>query len=90
MLIDVELTLIVNPFNILKYVELSTPLLEDFAAKLIHSVSISWLPGCALRSQICDSGREDDGCKHWINEILNECWLEGNYMMRSMILTLTR
>jgi hypothetical protein len=29
-LINVELALIINPFNILKHVELSTPLLEAF------------------------------------------------------------
>lgn len=57
--------------------------LDDTDDKLIHSVSISWLPGCALKSQVCDSRREGDGCKHWINEIIKECQLSGNCMNRS-------
>ncbi|KPA37708.1 hypothetical protein FLAG1_09463 [Fusarium langsethiae] len=61
-------------YGVLKPGESVEVKLEDAATELIHSVSISWLPGCVLKSQICDSGRENDGCKHWINEVLNECW----------------
>lgn len=57
--------------------------LDDTEDKLIHCVSISWLPGCALKSQVCDSRREGDGCKHWVNEIIKECQLSGNCVNRS-------
>lgn len=52
--------------------------LSDATNKLVHAFSISWIPSCPLKSQVCNSHREDDSCNHWISTLLEECKFSSN------------